>query len=116
MDDCYTFREELALRYPTLGRALWEPDPGRLYDSVEVGDVGLIRDGYFCRLFNALRPSAASHHPSDSDSSHAPDYPPQLKPRTSDHIRRSIDNRSDFCSKNISKATVSHEHNIYAAG
>jgi hypothetical protein len=113
MDDCYTFREELALRYPTLGHALWEPDPGGLYDSVAVGDVGFIREGYFCRLFNALRPSV---HPPDTRSSHAPNYPPQLELTTPDHIRRSIDNRNDFCSKNISKTTVPHEDSIYATG
>ncbi len=28
MDDSKTFREELAIQHPTLGRALWEPDPG----------------------------------------------------------------------------------------
>ena len=113
MDDCYAFREELALKYPTLGHALWEPDPGGIYDSVEVGDVGFIREGYFCRLFNALHPSG---HPPISDSSQAPNYPPQLTLTTPDHIRRSIDNRSDFCSKKVSKATVSNEHNIYATG
>ena len=41
MDGCNIFREELAIRYPTHGHALWEPDPGGLYEAVEVGDVGL---------------------------------------------------------------------------
>jgi hypothetical protein len=39
-----------------LGYALWEPDPGKLYDQVSVGDVGYIRDGYFIRMFNVLPP------------------------------------------------------------
>ena len=57
------FRQELATAYPTYGNALWEPDPGGQYDSVEVGDVGFIRRGYFQRLFNVLLPK---DHPSHS--------------------------------------------------
>jgi hypothetical protein len=45
MDNSKTFRDELAIQYPTLGRALWEPDPGGLYNAVQVGDVGFIRHG-----------------------------------------------------------------------
>jgi hypothetical protein len=39
-----------------LGYALWEPDPGGLYDHISIGDVGYIRerDGYFIRMFNVL--------------------------------------------------------------
>ena len=43
MDDSKTFREELAIRYPTLGHALWELDPWGLYNAVQVGDVGFIK-------------------------------------------------------------------------
>jgi hypothetical protein len=56
-----TFRQELALKYPAYGHALWEPSPGELYPAVEVGDVGFIREGKFHRLFNALLPA---DHPS----------------------------------------------------
>ncbi|KAI0277545.1 hypothetical protein BC826DRAFT_877364, partial [Russula brevipes] len=38
------------------GYPLWEPDPAS-FKNVEVGDVGVIRDGYFQRLFNALLPA-----------------------------------------------------------
>ena len=110
MDDSKTFREELAIQYPTLGRALWEPDPGGLYNAVQVGDVGFIRHGYFYCLFNALLPrDAPSNHSSESD----PHYP-RLQPRTSNHIRTSIDHCKDFCSKNVTN--VSHEPNIGALG
>jgi hypothetical protein len=37
-----------------LGHALWEPDPGQLYDHISSGDVGYIRDGYFIRMSNVL--------------------------------------------------------------
>jgi hypothetical protein len=36
------------------GSALWEPDPGGLYQQVSIGDVGFICNGYFVRMFNAL--------------------------------------------------------------
>ena len=58
------YREELAIRYPLYGHALWEPGPGGRYTSVEVGDVGFIRQGYFHRLFNILLPE---DHPSHQD-------------------------------------------------
>ncbi|KAI0246843.1 hypothetical protein BJV78DRAFT_1250814 [Lactifluus subvellereus] len=38
------------------GCALWEPDPGQLYDHVSIGDVGYVHDGYFIRMFNVLLP------------------------------------------------------------
>ncbi|KAI0288769.1 hypothetical protein BC826DRAFT_1107508 [Russula brevipes] len=118
-----TFRDELANRYPKHGHALWDPDPGGLYDTVQVGDVGFIREGYFCRLFNALH---LGHHPSDPnvpsnpnvppdpdnppsldrpsnpEPRDIPEYPPRLQPNTP-LIRRCRENQRDFCSKNITK-------------
>ncbi len=55
------FRDQLGIKYPAFGHALWEPNPGRLYSPVEVGDVGFIREGKFRRVFNALLPA---DHPS----------------------------------------------------
>ena len=98
MDDCYTFREELAITHPLHGHALWEPDPGGLYDAVEVGDVGFIREGCFYSLFNALCP------PTNPDLD-GPKYPPRLRPKKSPHIRSSRDNQRYFCSKNVTKVS-----------
>jgi hypothetical protein len=111
MDDSKTFREELSIQYPTLGRALWEPDPEGLYNAVQVGDVGFIRQGYFYCLFNALPRDHPSDHPPESDP--FPQGLERLQPRTPDHIRtaRSRDHGEDFRS-----ATVSREPNIYALG
>ena len=111
MDDSKIFREELAIQYPTIGRPLWEPDPGGLYDSVQVGDVGFIRQGYFYCLFNALPPGDGhqSDHPPESDP-----HLQRLQPRTSNHIRTSRDHRKDFLSKNVTKA--SREPNVHALG
>jgi hypothetical protein len=100
MDGCSIFREELAIRYPDHGHALWKPDPGGLYEAVEVGDVGFIRRGYFYPLFNALRPPDT---PSDPDSSDGPKYPPKLQPKNTHHICRNRDDHQDFYSKNVTK-------------
>jgi hypothetical protein len=118
MDDSRTFREELAIRYPTIGRPLWEPDPGGLYNAVQVGDVGFIRHGYFYCLFNALLPrDRSSEHPAESDPPSSPSYPhylQRLQPRTSNHIRTIRDHGKDFRSKNVT--TASREPNIHALG
>ncbi len=114
MDDSKNFREELAIQYPTLGRALWVPDPGGLYNAVQVGDVGFIRHGYFTCLFNALSPrDRPSDYPTELDP-RSPDYIQPLQPRRLNHIRRSIDPRKDFRSKNVT--IVSREPNIDALG
>jgi len=115
MDDSKTFREELAIQYPTLGRPLWEPDPGGLYNAVQVGDVGFIRHGYFYRLFNALSPAGdrPTDHPLESDPEY-PHYIQRLQPRTSNHIRTSRHHGKDFRSKNVTE--VSREPNIHALG
>ena len=114
MDDSKTFREELAIQYPTLGRPLWEPDPGGLYDAVQVGDVGFIRDGYFYRLFNALPPrDRPSDHPPESEADF-PDYLQRLQPKTPNHIRAIRDHSKDFRSKNVTEA--SRKLNIHAIG
>jgi len=111
MGDCCTFREELAVKYPKFGHALWEPDPGGLYHSVEVGDVGLIRSGRFDRLFNALLPR---DHPSNLGSYDGPNYPQQLQPRTPNHINRSKDYQKEFRSKSVTKEV--HGPNVFASG
>ena len=108
MDGCTIFREELFIRYPDHGHALWEPDPQDLYEAVAVGDVGFIRRGYFHRLFNALCP------PPDSDS---PDgglkYPPQLNPRNP-RLRKSRDSHQAFFSEKVTK--LSGQSNVSASG
>jgi len=105
MDDCYTFREELAISHPLHGHALWEPDPGGLYDVVAVGDVGFIREGCFYSLFNALRPPSDPNPngPVGEKIQDRPKYPPQLRPKKSPHLRSSRDNQRYFCSKNVTK-------------
>jgi len=56
----HIFREELAIKYPDYGHAIWEPSPAVGY-SVEIGDVGFIREGHFHHLFNILPASNESH-------------------------------------------------------
>jgi hypothetical protein len=66
MADCDIFREQLAIKYPLYGHALWEPSPRHPDKPLQVGDVGFIRKGKFHRLFllNVLLPA--------NDPSHAP--------------------------------------------
>jgi len=113
MSACNIFREELSISHPDHGHALWDPDPGGLYNSVEVGDVGFIRRGYFYRLFNALLLEDLSSDP-DTHDDHGPVYPPRLEPKAPQHIRRNRDNHKDFRSKNVIKEHSGH--NIYASG
>ena len=108
MDGCDIFREELALRYPKLGVALWEPDPQGLkrYKAVAVGDIGYIRGGYFHRLFNAISGP-------DSDAPRGPKYPPRLQPRDPDHLRKSIDSHQAFFSEKVTQ--MPRESNTFAS-
>jgi len=86
------------MMHPLHGHALWEPDPGGLYDAVAVGDVSFICEGCFYSLFNALRP------PSGPDPG-GPKYPPRLQPKKSPYLHSSRDNQRLFCLKNVKKVS-----------
>jgi hypothetical protein len=93
MADYNIFREQLAIRFPTYGHALWDPsprDPGR---PVKIGDVGFIRGGKFHCLFNALCP--------ESEQSGVPPGCKQLVPRSSDHVSQSFLNAGNYCSSGV---------------
>jgi hypothetical protein len=62
MADHDIFREQLGIRYPAYGHALWDPRPNRPDRPVEIADVGFIRTGKFHRLFNALLPADDASH------------------------------------------------------
>jgi len=103
-----TFREELAIAYPTFGNALWEPDPMGQYDAVEVGDVGFIRGGYFQRLFNVLHPR---NHPSHRNPALVPEDHEQLQPIAGHILKGKIrtgsrQNSHHFCSKHVTLVAV----------
>jgi hypothetical protein len=66
------YREQLAIKHPAYGHALWEPSPGGRYKSVEIGDVGFIRQGYFHRLFNILLPEDDPSHQDGVPQNHEP--------------------------------------------
>jgi hypothetical protein len=84
MAEFNVFRDELAITYPGLGHALWDPHPGSLSPPVEIGDVGFVKDGRFSRLFNALLPG---DHPSHATFGVPENYEP-LQLREQDHIDR----------------------------
>lgn len=91
------FREQLGIKYPTYGHALWQPSPGKLYGPVEVGDVGYIREGKFHRLFNALLPA---NHPSHRNFG-VPEFHEPLIPNVSEHIDTGTLSSNHYCSKGI---------------
>lgn len=94
-----TFREELAIKYPAFGHALWEPGTRGRYNAVEVGDVGFIREGYFHRLFNVL--NSVSGDDSSDRSLRVPGKNELLHIKVDNHIGKSIEGYREFLSKNI---------------
>ena len=98
MADYDIFRERLAIKYPTYGHALWEPNPRNPDSSVRVGDVGFVRQGKFYRLFNALL--------SADDPSHAelgvPEHHEPLVPTLLNHIDTRSLGRNNYCSSWVS--------------
>ncbi|KAH9052705.1 hypothetical protein EDB87DRAFT_377982, partial [Lactarius vividus] len=96
------FRDQLAMKYPTYGHALWEPNPGGLYHALEVGDVGCILKGKFLRLFNILLPADhPSHQKSGVPESHEP-----LKPSIADHIDSGTPRPENFCSVGVTESAT----------
>jgi hypothetical protein len=95
------FREQLAIKYPASGHALWEPSPRRGQDRVQVGDVGFIREGEFHRLFNAL---LSADHPTH-DELGVPQYHEPLVPSVSNHISKSVLSCNHYCSVDVTMET-----------
>ncbi|KAI9439505.1 hypothetical protein H4582DRAFT_1812255 [Lactarius indigo] len=96
------FRDQLAIKYPTYGHALWEPNPGGLYHAIEVGDVGCVLKGKFLRLFNALLPA---DHPSHQQSG-VPEFHEPLRPSLADHIDSGTRGPENFCSFGITESAT----------
>jgi hypothetical protein len=86
------FREQLAIKYPSYGHALWEPDA-----PVQVGDVGFIRRGKFHRLFNALLSADDPSHEFGVPEYHEP-LVPTLKNR---HLDTGSLSRGHYCSAGV---------------
>lgn len=96
------FRDQLAIKYPVHGHALWEPNSGELHHAIEVGDVGYIRQGNFLRLFNVLLPANhPSHQKFGVPESHEP-----LKPGIVDHIDSSTLGPETFCSAGVTESAT----------
>ncbi len=91
------FRQELAIKLPGYGHALWEPSPGSLSPPVEIGDVGFIRRGTFHRLFNILLPA---DHPSHQNFG-VPEHHEPLQLNMSQHIRTDTECPNNFLSVGV---------------
>jgi hypothetical protein len=103
------FRDQLALKHPAYGHALWVPNPGGLYSAVQVGDVGFIREGKFHRLFNVLLPE---DHPSHENFG-VPEHHRALKPRIQRHVYPGKLSPNNFRSKGV--MPVSDQDGILSA-
>lgn len=104
-----TLRDELALKYPTFGIALWEPGTMGRYDAVDVGDVGFIREGYFHRLFNVLPSSSGDNSP--HRDFRVPENHEPLQINRDSHIGRGIEGYQELLSKNITVESRGHQFN-----
>jgi hypothetical protein len=91
------FREQLAIRFPGYGHALWDPSPGDLYHVAGIGDVGYISEGRFHRLFNILLPADDPSH----ENFGVPDNHKPFKPNVSKHIMSGILCPDNFCSTGV---------------
>lgn len=96
------FRDQLAIKYPVYGHALWEPNPGGLQPAVEIGDVGCILQGKFLRLFNVLLPA---NHPSHEKSGVPESYEP-LKPSIPDHLNSNTLGPENLCSAGVTESSA----------
>jgi hypothetical protein len=102
------YREEMAIKYPAHGHALWVPSPGGLYPAVQVGDVGFIREGRFHRLFNVLLPE---NHPSHEDFG-VPEHHKPLELKVPKHIYAGKLSPNNFRSRGVT--LVSDPDGIHA--
>jgi hypothetical protein len=105
------FREELAIKYPAYGHALWDPSPGGRYDAVDIGDVGFIREGYFHRLFNVLLPEDHESHQDGVPQHHEP-----LVLRTSSPTNTRTLQPNNFRSNGVSDTSDAHRRGALGCG
>lgn len=87
------FREQLAIKFPACGHALWDPSPPEPNRPVKVGDVGFIRKGKFHCLFNVLHPQA--------EQSIVPMDHEQLVPGSSKHVTQETLSCGNYCSVGV---------------
>jgi len=96
MADYDIFRDQLGIRHPAYGHALWDPTPSSPDRPVEVGDVGFIRRGKFHRLFNALLPEDDG-----SQDLGVPEYYERLAPNVKNHISKGSLTSNHYCSAGV---------------
>ena len=91
-----TFREQLAIKYPSFGYALWEPSPTNPNRPVQVGDVGFIREGRFYRIFSAFLPADDPSQEFGVPENHEP-----LVPTLPNHVATVPLGRNNYCSAGV---------------
>jgi hypothetical protein len=96
MADHDIFREQLAIKHPSYGYALWEPSPTNPNRPVQIGDVGFIREGRFHRLFSALLPAG-----DPSQEFGVPEHHKPLVPTVSNHVSTVSFGSNNYCSSGV---------------
>ena len=87
-------KELLPLGY---GHPLWGPEPSLEFGEVHLGDVGYLREGRFCFLFNALKAADSPAHqalgvPEDFQIFNPPHL--MLKQRQNEITQRQLHNKN----------------------
>jgi hypothetical protein len=88
------YREQLSSLYR--GHALWDPAPAGLYDQVRIGDIGVVLQGHFARMFSALLPA---DHPSQVNGVPYDFAPLDMGPFL--NIRSETLPLGDYCSNSV---------------
>jgi hypothetical protein len=91
-----TFRLQLGNTHSHFGHALWDTSLEEQYPTVEVGDVGFIREGKFFRVFNALY----SEHHSCNRRFGVPEDHERLSP-VPNHISHATLQPTNICSHGV---------------
>ena len=94
--DYNIFHEELGIKYPLYGHALWVPTPSNSDRPVQVGDVGIILRGKFHRFFNSLLPADDPSHERGVPENYEP-----LVPRLLNHIAEGSLGSDNYCSTGV---------------
>ena len=93
------FREQLAIKYPSYGHALWGQTPRSGDRPVQVGDVGFILRGRFHRIFNSLLPADDPSHDRGVPEHHEP-----LVPNRLDHIVKDTLGSGVYCPASVNSS------------
>jgi hypothetical protein len=97
MADYDIFREQLAIKYPSYGHALWEPGPRNPDRPVQIGDVGFVRKAN--SIVFSTPCFQQTTHPAELG---VPEYHEPLVPTLLDHLDTRSLGLNNYCSPGVS--------------